>query len=137
MSKRYFAVALALLCIVGIGTNSRAQSTNRIVVTVPFEFVVGANALPAGTYEIERFSENPRSGVVFRGGDTSTVVLPTTVEDSSIISKALLTFQHIRGTYFLGKVETPGTVYTLATPHTSITVAGTHDQITVPATGTK
>jgi hypothetical protein len=136
MNKQYFTMALALLCVVGIGTNSRAQNTDGIVVTVPFEFVVGANPLPAGTYQIERFSQNPTSGVVLRGGDSSTVVLPTTVESSSL-PKALLTFQHIRGTYFLGKVETPGMVYTLATPRTKMTVAATHDQITVPATGTK
>jgi hypothetical protein len=135
MNKTYFTLALAVMCIVGLGTMSRAQDTDGMVVNVPFEFVFGANVMPAGTYNVARFSNDPSSGVVLRSGTNSAVVLPTTVEGVSV-PKALLTFQHLGETYFLGKIETPGMVYTIATPRPRVTLARTHDQTTVQVGGT-
>ncbi len=135
MNRMYFTLILAVMCIVGLGTTSRAQDTDGIVVNVPFEFVVGAKVLPAGTYRVARFFSDPSSGVVLRGGANSVVVLPTTVEGASS-PKALLTFQHLGEAYFLGKIETPGMVYTIATPRPRVTLAHTHDQTTVQVGGT-
>jgi hypothetical protein len=47
MNKMYFTFALAVMCIVSLGTTSRAQDTDGIIVNVPFEFVVGAKVMPA------------------------------------------------------------------------------------------
>jgi hypothetical protein len=135
MNKTYFTLALAVMCIVGLGTMSRAQDTDGMVVNVPFEFVFGANVMPAGTYNVARLSNDPSSGVVLRSSTNSAVVLPTTVEGVSV-PKALLTFQHLGETYFLGKIETPGMVYTIATPRPRVTLARTHDQTTVQVGGT-
>src|ERR1700693_6574573 len=135
MNKTYFTLALAVMCIVGLGTTSRAQDSDGIVVNVPFEFVVGAKVLPAGTYRVARFFDDPSSGVVLRGRTNSAVVLPTTVEGASV-PKALLTFQHLGETYFLGKIETPGMVYTIATPRPRVMLAGNRDQTAVQVGGT-
>jgi hypothetical protein len=135
MKKSYVTVALAVICIFGLGISSRAQDTDGIVVTVPFDFVVAGKALPAGNYHIGRYFNDPHSGVVLRSGANTAVVLPTTVEGASV-PKALLTFQHSGEKYFLGKIETPGSVYTIATPRPRLTVARANDQPTVSVSGT-
>jgi hypothetical protein len=135
MNKSYCAVAIAVMCIFGLGISSQAQDTDGIVVTVPFEFVVAASTMPAGTYRIARFSDDPQSGIVLRGAANTAVVLPMTVEGASI-PKALLTFQHSGEKYFLGKIETPGVVYTIATPRPRLTVARANDHSTVSVGGT-
>jgi hypothetical protein len=134
MKKQYFTLALAVMCIVGLGTASRAQDTDGIVVNVPFEFVVGAQVLPAGTYRVARFSNDPHSGVILSNGPNAAVVLPMTVEGAATLApKANLFFKHSGERYFLGKIETPGFVYTLATPRPIMTVAAAHDQTTTPS----
>ena len=135
MNKMYFAFAFALMCVLGLSGSSQAQDTDGIVVTVPFDFVAGASVMPAGTYKVGRFSADPNSGVILRGDANTAVVLPMTVAGASV-PKANLTFQHSQGRYFLGKIETPGMVYTLATPRPMMTVASTHDQSTGAAGGT-
>jgi hypothetical protein len=134
MNKMYFTFALAVMCIVSLGTTSRAQDTDGIIVNVPFEFVVGAKVMPAGTYMVARLFSDPSSGVVLRSAANSAVVLPTTVEGASVF-KALLTFQHMGETYFLGKIETPGMVYTFSTPRPRMTLARTHDDETTVRVG--
>jgi hypothetical protein len=134
MKALYFTLALAVMCVLGMATSSQALDTDGIVVTVPFEFVAGTNIMPAGTYKVGRFSDDPHSGVILRNGPNTAVVLPMTVEGASTLApKANLFFKHSGGRYFLGEIETPGIVYTLATPRPVVIVAGTHDQNTTPA----
>jgi hypothetical protein len=136
MKKSYVTVALAVICTLGLGISSRAQDADGIDVKVPFDFVLAGNTLPAGNYHIARYSDDPHSGVVLRSGEKIAVILPTTVEGASV-SKALLTFQHSGEKYFLGKIETPGFVYTIATPRRTLMVARANDQPTVSVSGTK
>jgi hypothetical protein len=134
MKKSYATIALAVICIFGLGISSRAQDADGIDVTVPFDFVVAGKALPAGNYHIARFLDDPHSGVVLRSGAKTAVVLPTTVEGASV-REAVVTFQHTGEKYFLGKIETPGTVYTIATPRPRLMIAGADHQSTVSVGG--
>jgi len=135
MKKSYATVALAVIFIFGLGMSSRAQDADGIDVAVPFDFVVAGKTLPAGNYHIGRFFDDPHSGVVIRSGKNVAVVLPVTVEGASV-REAVVTFQHTGEKYFLGKIETPNTVYTIATPRPRLMVAGANDQSTVSVGGT-
>lgn len=135
MKKSYVTVALAVICMLGLGISSRAQEADGIDVTVPFDFVVAGKAMPAGNYHIARYFDDPHSGVVLRSGANTAVVLPTTAEGASV-PRAVLTFKHTGEKYFLGKIETPGTVYTMATPRPRVMVAGATERPTVSIGGT-
>jgi len=135
MNKSYFAVAIAVICVFGFGITSHAQDADVLVVDVPFDFVMASTTMPAGTYRVARLSDDSHSGIVFRGDGNVAVILPKTVEETSI-PKALLTFEHAGDKYFLGKIETPGHTYTITTPRPIMALAKTTDITTVPASGT-
>jgi|GEM_PF-1799485 len=134
MNKSCFALALAVMCILGFSTRSHAQKADALIVTVPFDFVVSAKTMPAGTYTVQSLFDDAHSGVVFRGGAATAVVLPTAIEGT--LSGESLTFERVDGKYFLRKIDTPAGVYSIAMPHMRMVVARTHDQTTVPASGT-
>jgi hypothetical protein len=134
MNKSYLAMAIAVMCIFGIGVRSRAQEQDGIVVKVPFDFVVAATTMPAGTYRVGRCSDDPHSGLILRGGANSAVVLPMTVEEASI-PKALLTFELSEGKYFLGKIETPAGVYRISAARDMPAQARTGNRSTVSVDG--
>jgi hypothetical protein len=134
MNKSCLAIALAVMCLLGLSTRSHAQKADALIVTVPFDFVVSAKTMPAGTYTVKSLFEDAHSGVVFRGGAATAVVLPTAVEGT--LSGESLTFERVDGKYFLRKIDTPVGVYTIAMPHMRMVAARTHDQTTVPASGT-
>ncbi len=47
-----FAVAFVL----GLSGAAEAESQDEIIVSLPFNFVVGGTTLPAGTYAVDRIS---------------------------------------------------------------------------------
>lgn len=135
MNKTYLTVAIAVVCILGFGLSARAQDSESIVVSVPFEFVAGAGKLPAGTYRVGRISRESRSVLALQGDTKSAFVLPVSIGEPSSI-EAMLTFEHVGDTYFLGKIETPSGVYSLSTPRPLMAMARSNIT-TVPASGTK
>jgi hypothetical protein len=136
MNKSYFVIAIAVMCIFGLSTSSRAQEGDAIVVKVPFDFIVSATTMPAGTYTVGHLFDDPHSGIVLHG-DTkqSAVVLPTVVEWTSTF-QPMLTFQHIGDKYFLAKIDTLARTYTISTRRPMMVLARTTDKTTVLAGGT-
>ena len=136
MNKLYFTLAVALMCILGFGGTSHAQEPDAIVVTVPFDFVVGTQTMPAGRYDVGRLLSNDRrSSLILRGDGKSAIVLPTGVEETSTF-QANLTFQHLGDKYFLDKIKTPAGIYTIAAQRPMTVVARTTDKNAAPAGGT-
>jgi hypothetical protein len=136
MNKLYFTLALAVMCILGFGGRSHAQDADAIVVTVPFDFVVGTQTMPAGRYNVGRLlSNDQRSGLILRGDGRSAIVLPTAVDETSTF-QANLTFQHFGDKYFLDKIKTPAGIYTISARRPMTVVARTTDKSAVPTGGT-
>jgi hypothetical protein len=86
MKKLYLRIAVTLIGIVGLGITTKAQAgVDQLVVTVPFEFVVGSTTLPAGTYRVHRLSEDDPSGGLFLSSyenRVTTTVLPIDMESA-------------------------------------------------------
>ena len=78
--------------------------------TVPFEFAVGGETLPADTYTLSRVFAGARSGIVIRSDDHSTFLLPIVLDDAPA-AQAKLGFEHVGDKYVLSKIETPAGVY--------------------------
>src|ERR1700682_1372033 len=128
MNKSYFTLALAVICILGFGESSHAQEPDAIVVTVPFDFIVGTQTMPAGRYDVGRLlSNDQRSSLILHGDRGSAIVLPTAVEETSTF-QANLTFQHLGDKYFLDKIKTPAGIYTIPAPRPIAVVARTTDK---------
>ncbi len=135
MKKVYLTVVLTLTCLFGLGISAHAQDASRVVFNVPFDFVVdGSRIMPAGTYSINRNSQDPRSGLVIRGENNSTLLLPVAVGGASA-EQAKLSFEHAGNTNFLSKVETPAGVYTIETPRAISKLAQRRDHSAMSSSG--
>jgi hypothetical protein len=135
MNKLYLTLALAVMCVFGLSGSSRAQEPDGIVVKVPFDFFVGTQAMPAGTYSFGRLLSSQRSSFILHGDARSAVVFPTSAEETSTFNSNLV-FEHLGDKYYLGNIKTPAGIYTIATPQPMLALARTSDKNGVIAGGT-
>jgi hypothetical protein len=137
MKRSYFAALLTLACVLGIGIKARAQDVDKVVVTVPFEFVAGGTTLPAGEYQVNRaYPGLNRELVISSYHKGSAFLLPLTFEDGSDSDgQPTLRFERINGRYFLSAIRTPGGVYNMATPRQMTVLAKTNNQSGMPSAG--
>jgi hypothetical protein len=139
MKRSYLAAVLTLACVLGIGVSARAQDTDAVVVTVPFEFVAGGATLPAGEYRVSRVTPGINRELAIRSfGNGGAFLLPVAFDGVTSDTPAL-SFEHVGDKYFLSDIKTEGGVYTLALPRKQIALAqtNTHNTMQVFATGTK
>ena len=116
-----------------------AQSSTRIQANIPFGFIVGAKAFPAGQYTVDR---GPGSGVVaIKSADGKDGAMVLTMPRYSTVTRdtGRLVFHRYGDTYFLSEVWEPGNdghqlspatrerelIAKLATP-TNTTIAALH-----------
>jgi hypothetical protein len=110
MRKSMFFGVLAVLLFV-IVAGAPARSAVALVVNVPFDFYVGKDLLPAGTYRFEMGGMTPftakSSSLVVRGEDgniaTRTFTLPESTHWSAAQDRLL--FNRYGSTYFLARIE--------------------------------
>jgi hypothetical protein len=98
MKKLYLRIVVALVGFAGLGVTAKAQAVDQVVVTIPFEFVAAGKTLPAGTYTVNRLSDDRIGALVLRSSDNreSAIFLPTEVE-SAPSDKAQVSFETAGG----------------------------------------
>jgi hypothetical protein len=137
MKKSYLAIALMFMCLLGVGVSARAQDTNAVVVSVPFEFVAGGATLPAGEYRVSLVDPDSNREIVISGyGKGSAFLLPLAFEDGPA-NQPSFSFEHVGGKYFLSSIKTPNGAYVIATPREMIMLGqrNTPSQSTSSASG--
>jgi hypothetical protein len=124
MKKQYLSVLFTLICVLGFGLRAHAQEEDTVVATVPFEFVVGGQVLPAGMYRVSRVNSNGSRTLEISSYETGAGVLLTpTFFDDAQIGHAQLNFEHAGDKYFLSGIETPIGTYAITIPRSAITLA--------------
>jgi hypothetical protein len=137
MKKSYFAAVLMLMCLLGVGVSARAQDTDAVVVSVPFEFVAGGAALPAGEYRINRVNPGVNRELAIRGYNKGNAFLLPLAFDNGAANEPTLSFDHVGGKYFLTSIKTLNGVYTLATPREMVMLGQTSAPSALPSSGTR
>jgi hypothetical protein len=119
--KKYARSLAAVAFLLGLGVTAKAESGSRIVVTLPFEFVVSGKTLPAGTYTASRLSDYSFGGLrlTSRANGTSVFVLPNEVEGAPA-DKPKLTFRQIGERNFLSAVQTEDEIYNIPVSRSAI-----------------
>ncbi len=101
--KLFLFAITALLTLANIATAARALSSNKAVLaTVPFNFTVGHDQLPPGTYTISR---DPWGLVTMKSVDRRFIVSVTTTFEADVPKGDKLVFRRYGDRYFLGKVS--------------------------------
>lgn len=107
-SLRNFLMLVLLLA--AATTAAQAQSSERISVNVPFDFVVGAKTLPAGDYTIMRIGRDSAGTLLVRSADgrNSELIQTNGVQAAATQKAARLDFHRYGNRYFLFQLWTPG-----------------------------
>jgi hypothetical protein len=101
--KRTTAIALLAIANLAMAGTSFAQS-NGVRATVPFDFTVGNQLLPSGTYTIKPESTNPNV-IVIRSHDKPVAALSLVHQDGNKSPNAgKLLFHKYGGQYFLSEI---------------------------------
>jgi hypothetical protein len=126
MKKPYVTVLVALMCVITLGLAAQAQDEDTVIAKVPYDFVAGGAALPAGTYRISRVDTGGIRELEISSYETgaSAFLLPTVFADASA-EHAKLTLASVGGKYFLNEIQTANGVYTLALPRSVVMVGQT------------
>ena len=129
MKKQYVTVLFTLICVLGLGLGARAQEEDTVVAKVPYDFVVGGQVLPAGTYRVSRVSINGSRELKISSYETraSAFLIPTFFDDVQT-GHAKLNFNHVGAKYFLSAVETPIGTYAITVPSSAIKLAQMEQQ---------
>jgi hypothetical protein len=90
--KKYSLIVALLAGIASSLLSMRAQEA-KVIVTVPFEFVVGTQTLPSGTYTVSRASAVASSPLILSNRDHSMFLLPTAFD--SVESDAAVSFDQV------------------------------------------
>ncbi|HVH88253.1 MAG TPA: hypothetical protein VM912_16145 [Terriglobales bacterium] len=108
-----------LLFIAGVAlcaTTANAQTLLRV--TIPFDFVVRGEVIPASTYMIRSSLQNDGMGLVFEG-DGPVILARATASDYTVTG-AKLVFRKIGDEYFLSDVVSPAGTLHFARSHREV-----------------
>jgi hypothetical protein len=124
MKKQYSTVLLALIGFCGLSAGAQAQEEGRVVANIPYEFVAGGKAFPAGTYTIIRVNPvTQRTLEIYNNETLRDSALLHPISSDAAVDHAALSLERVGDTYYLSRVATPAGVYTLPTPKAATTVA--------------
>ena len=124
MKKLCLRIAVALVGFAGLGFTAKAQVPDQIVVTIPFEFVVAGQTLPAGTYRVNRVGDDRFSGLIFKSYENRAGVIVHPIEvESAPADKTKVSFEKAGGEHFLSKIQTADHLFTIPVSPAAILLA--------------
>jgi hypothetical protein len=134
--KKYARIIVAVTFLLGLSVAANAEIRSVLKVTLPFEFVASGNTLPAGTYTVKRFSQQPFDTLMLTSDNTGTSVFvhPVEMEEASD-SKTRVSFRKAGEQHFLGAIETTDYVYNFSVSRSVMLEAAAKQLVTVPASG--
>jgi hypothetical protein len=106
--KKYSLIVAILAGIGGSSVSLRAQEA-QIIVTIPFEFVVGSQLLPSGTYTVSRASGDAISPLLLSNRDHGVFLRPTAVDGDG--SGVAVSFDQVGEGHLLREIQTPAGIY--------------------------
>ena len=109
--KRYAASLFVVIgFIIAATCAAHAQTERRVVVNVPFDFVVGKQTMPAGEYTVRQLLQHSAGPLLVQSADrrTTSIVQTYTVEARAAAPTGRLEFQRRGASYYLFRVWTAG-----------------------------
>ena len=110
--KKYARIIVAVTFLLGFSVAANPEIRGQVIVKLPFAFVASGVRLPAGTYAVKRFSQQPFDTLMLTTDDkgTSVFIHPTEMEDASD-DKPKVSFHKVGEQHFLSAIETADYVY--------------------------
>ena len=132
--KKYARVIVAVTFLLGLSVAANAEIRSEVIVKLPFAFVAGGVTLPAGTYTVKRFSQQPFDTLMLTSDDkgTSVFIHPAEMEDASD-DKPRVSFHRVGEQNFLSAIETADYIYNFTVSRSLLLEAVAKQRDVVPA----
>src|ERR1700730_3735876 len=132
--KKYARIIVAVTFLLGLSVAANAEIRGVVKVTLPFGFVASGKTLPAGTYTVKRFSQEPFDTLMLTSDDSGTSVFihPAEMEDASD-DKPKVSFRRVGEQHFLRAIETADYVYNFTVSRSLLQEAVAKQRDVVPA----
>jgi hypothetical protein len=132
--KKYARVIVAVTFLLGLSVAANAEIRSEVIVKLPFAFVAGGVTLPAGTYTVKRFSQQPFDTLMLTSDDkgTSVFIHPAEMEDASE-DKPRVSFHRVGEQNFLSAIETADYIYNFTVSRSLLLEAAAKQRDVVPA----
>ena len=134
-------VRVVIVALLGLGAATTASADERLVVRVPFDFIVGRTELPAGTYVVTADSDNTQGLISIESTDGHQYVFALNIAAAAPRpSQTELVFEKFENRYFLSRVasedgvarEIPLTARTMARELAHIPASAASATVTAP-----
>ena len=98
-----------VVAIMALGTAAVARADERVVVHIPFSFIVGTTQLPAGDYVVTEGVDDNENILAIESTDGRQAVYALSISATPPRpSQSELTFEKFENRYFLSKVSSEG-----------------------------
>jgi hypothetical protein len=115
MKKHCVRILSAFFGLAALAVAAKGQTTDQIVVKIPYEFVVAGKTLPAGTYRINRVSDRDERALAISSFENhaGVLVVSSEVADKTRAEQPSLSFQQVGEQHLLSKIQTADHVFTI------------------------
>ena len=115
MKKYCVRILSAFLGLAALGAAAHGQVPDQLNVKIPYEFVVAGKILPAGTYRVNRISDNNKLALVISSFEnrSAVLVLSSDVAERTDGEQLGVSFQQVGGQHLLSRIETAEHVFTI------------------------
>ena len=122
MKKHCVRILSAFFGLAALALAAKAEPVDQIVVNIPYEFVVSGKTLPAGTYRVNRISDNNERGLLIRSFENGVAVMvfSSEVADKTRPEQPSVTFEQVGDQHLLSKIQTAEHVFTIPVPKMTI-----------------
>jgi hypothetical protein len=125
MKKHCVRILSAFFGLAALAVASKGQTPDQIVVKIPYEFVVAGKTLPAGTYKVNRVSDNNQRALTISSFENhaAVFVVSSEVTDRSGANHPSVSFQQVGEQHLLSKIETADHVFAIPVSSAAVLAA--------------
>ncbi len=103
------SLIITLATVSAIISASAQSSDMKVVASVPFDFTIGRQVMPAGEYTVKRLSQNSRAILIQSAdGSASRIVQPIPTQSAKEQEQGKLVFHRYGNQYFLSQIWSAG-----------------------------
>lgn len=137
MKKHYLRVLSATFALAAFAISAKAQSVDRTVVKIPYDFVVDGHTLPAGNYTVSRLNNRDQKELVISSFENhkTVYVLSSEVEDKDSGQRPSFDFQLVGDQHVLDRIETAEHVFSIPVSPATLRQIARRNSSDAPAAG--
>lgn len=115
MKKHCVRILTAFFGLAALAITAKGQEADKLVVNIPYEFVVDGTTLPAGTYKVNPISNQNKKVLVISNSEAraAVFVLSSEIAGTTGSEQPGVSFRQVGEQHLLSKIQTAEHVFTI------------------------